>query len=71
MQLFGATRYRSNWEESNPNNFVLAQSMFNPSNWQSGTQWRLLNFGLLLDSAKNLSVEHMLTLKLGWLQPQR
>lgn len=71
VQLFGATRYRSSWEESNPNNFVLAQSMFNPSNWQSGTQWRLLNFGLLLDSAKNLSVEHMLTLKLGWLQPQR
>ena len=71
VQLFGAGRYRSSWEESNPNNFVRAQSMFNPSNWQSGTQWRLLNFGLLLDSAKNLPVEHMLTLKLGWLQPQR
>jgi carbohydrate-selective porin OprB len=71
VQMFGAVRYRSSWEESNPNNFVLAQSMFNPSNWQSGTQWRLLNFGLLLDSAKNLPVEHMLTLKLGWLQPQR
>ena len=71
VQLFGAGRYRSSWQESNPNNFVLAQSMFNPSNWQSGTQWRLLNFGLLLDSAKLLPVEHMLTLKLGWLQPQR
>jgi porin len=71
VQLFGAGRYRSSWEESNPNNFVLAQSMFNPTNWQSGTQWRLLNFGLLLDSGKMLPVEHMLNFKLGWLQPQR
>jgi porin len=71
VQLFGAGRYRSSWEESNPNNFVLARSMFNPSNWQSGTQWRLLNFGLLLDSAKLWPVEHLLTVKLGWLQPQR
>ena len=37
VQMFGAVRYRSSWEESNPNNFVLAQSMFNPSNWQSCT----------------------------------
>lgn len=71
VQLFGAARYRSSWEESNPNNFVQAQSMFNPTNWQSGTQWRLLSFGLFLDSAKLLSVEHMFSLKVGWLQPQR
>lgn len=69
--LFGSIRYRDSWPQSNPNNFVEANSMFNPSNWQSGTQFRLLAFGLSLDSRKYLPVEHMLTFKLGWLQPQK
>ena len=34
---FGLFRYRDSAKSSNPNNFVEAQSMFNPSNWQSGT----------------------------------
>lgn len=45
--------------------------MFNPSNCQSGTQFRLLSFGMEFDSGKFLPVEHMLTLKLGWLRPQK
>ncbi len=71
VSFFGAVRYRDSWPQSNPNEFVEAQSMFNPTNWQSGTQFRLLNFGLQLDALNSLPVEHMLTLKLGWLQPQK
>ncbi len=71
VQFFAAARYRDGWDESNPNAFVLAQSMFNPSNWQSGTQFRLLNFGILLDSRKMLPIENFVVLKGGWVQPQR
>lgn len=71
VSFYGAVRYRDSWPQSNPNNFVEAQSMFNPSNWQSGTQFRVLGFGIQLDSDKLLPVDHMLTLKLGWMQPQK
>jgi carbohydrate-selective porin OprB len=71
ISFFGAARYRDSWPQSNPNEFVEASSMFNPSNWQSGTQFRVLGFGLHLDSLKMLPVEHMLTFKLGWVQPQK
>lgn len=71
FQFFLGARYRDGWDESNPNTFVLAQGMFNPSNWQSGTQFRLLNFGLLFDSRKLLPIENLIVLKVGWLQPQR
>lgn len=69
--LFGAIRYRDSWPESNPNEVVQANGMFNPSNWQSGTQFRLLNFGVEWDSDSLLAVDHMITLKGGWLQPQK
>jgi len=71
VQFFIGARYRDGWDESNPNNFVLAQGMFNPSNWQSGTQFRMLNFGVLLDSRKMLPIENLIVLKGGWVQPQR
>lgn len=71
VSFFGAIRYRDSWPESNANEFVEAQSMFQPSNWQSGTQFRLLNFGLEVDSGNHLPVEHLLTFKIGWLQPQK
>jgi porin len=71
LTLFGSARYRDGWPQSNPNEFVQANGMFNPSNWQSGTQFRLLNFGFEWDSLSLLPVEHMLTLKGGWLQPQK
>jgi porin len=69
--FFGSIRYRDSWPESNPNEFVEANAMFNPSNWQSGTQFRVLNFGLEVDSAKFLPIENMVVLRLGWLQPQK
>jgi hypothetical protein len=33
---FGNFRYRDSWPQSNPNEFVEANSMFNPSKWQTG-----------------------------------
>jgi carbohydrate-selective porin OprB len=69
--LFGSIRYRDSWPESNPNEFVEANGMFNPSNWQSGAQFRVLNFGVEFDSAEFLPLEHMLVVRAGWLQPQK
>lgn len=71
VTLFGSARYRDGWPASNPNDFVEANGMFNPSNWQSGTQFRVLNFGIEWDSASFLPVEHMISIKAGWLQPQK
>ena len=68
---FGLFRYRDSAQSSNPNNFVEAQSMFNPSNWQSGTQFRVLAFGVEAGSASNLSVKDQVVVRLGWLQPQK
>lgn len=68
---FGNVRYRDSLAESNPNQFVQANSMFNPSNFQSGTQWRLLSFGLEIGTADNLPVKDMIVLRGGWLQPQK
>ena len=71
VKLFSSFRYRSSESSSDPNNFVEASSMFNPSNWQSGTQFRVLSFGLEIGSGKLLPVEDMLVLRGGWLQPQK
>ncbi|HVE15950.1 MAG TPA: carbohydrate porin [Chthoniobacterales bacterium] len=71
IKAFGNVRYRDSWAGSNPNNFVQANSMFNPSNFQSGTQWRLLSFGLEIGTADNLPVKDMIVLRGGWLQPQK
>ena len=68
---FGNFRYRDSWPQSNPNEFVEANSMFNPSNWQSGTQFRVTSFGLEIGTENLLPIEDMVTLRAGWLQPQR
>ena len=68
---FGNFRYRDSWPQSNPNEFVEANSMFNPSNWQSGTQFRVNSFGLEIGTENLLPIEDMVTLRAGWLQPQR
>ncbi len=71
VKAFGNVRYRDSRADSNPNQFVQANSMFNPSNYQSGTQWRLLSFGLEIGTAENLPVKDMIVLRGGWLQPQK
>lgn len=69
--IFGAFRYRDSSRTSDPNQFVQANSMFNPSGYQSGTQFRVLCFGMEVSTAGLLPVKDMITLRAGWLQPQR
>ncbi len=68
---FASFRYRDSTKDSNPNNFVEAQSMFNPSNWQSGTQFRVLALGAEIGSKNILPIKDMVVLRGGWLQPQK
>lgn len=68
---FGNFRYRDSFPQSNPNEFVEANSMFNPTNWQSGTQFRVTSFGLQVSTKNLFPLEDMVVLRLGWLQPQR
>lgn len=68
---FGGVRWRDPRSAADPNEFVEASSMFNPSNWVSGVQWRLLNFGLQISSEDFLGVEDLFVLRGGWLQPQK
>jgi hypothetical protein len=68
---FSSFRYRDSTKDSNPNNFVEAQSMFNPSNWQSGTQFRVLAFGAEIGTKNLLPIKDMVVLRGGWLQPQK
>lgn len=68
---FGNFRYRDAWPQSNPNEVVEATSMFAPTNWQSGTQFRVTSFGLQVATKNLLPIEDMVVLRLGWLQPQR
>jgi len=71
VKAFAGVRWRDASASANPNEFVEASGMFNPSNWVSGMQWRLLNFGLEIGSEDNLPVEDMVVLRGGWLQPQK
>jgi len=68
---FSSFRYRDSTKDSNPNNFVEAQSMFNPSNWQSGTQFRVLAFGAEIGTKGILPIKDMVIFRGGWLQPQK
>lgn len=68
---FAAFRWRDSRKGSDPNQFVEGSSMFNPSNWQSGTQFRVLSFGLEIGSSDLLPVKDMIVFRGGWLQPQR
>lgn len=68
---FGTFRYRDSQAAADPNQFVRANSMFNPSNWISGTQFRVLAFGLEIGTSDLLPVKDMFVLRGGWLQPQR
>lgn len=70
VRLFGTVRWRDRSGYSNPNEFVQANSMFNPTNWNSGVGWRLLRFGIELSSTSFLPVEDMIFIRAGWLQPQ-
>ncbi len=68
---FAQFRYRDSQGAADPNQFVEGNSMFNPSNWISGTQFRVLSFGLEIGSSDLLPVKDMIVLRGGWLQPQK
>jgi len=68
---FGQFRYRDSQAAADPNQFVEGNSMFNPSNWISGTQFRVLAFGLEIGSSDLLPVKDMVVFRGGWLQPQK
>lgn len=68
---FAEARWRDPRGNSDPNEAVQASGMFNPSHFQSGTQWRLLTFGVEIGSADLLPVKDMVVLRAGWLRPQK
>ena len=68
---FGNFRYRDAFPESNANQFVEANSMFSPTNWQSGTQFRVMSFGLEAGTSTMLDIKDMIVFRAGWLQPQK
>jgi len=68
---FGGGRWRDPRAASNPNSFVQGNPMFNPGRYQSGVQWRLTHFGMSYASPVIFGVKNFLTLKGGWLQPQK
>ena len=70
-KAFGNFRWRDPSPYSNPNQYVEAQSMFNPSHYQSGTQFRINSFGFEFASKNLLPVKDMLVVRGGWLQPQK
>ena len=68
---FGQFRYRDSQSSADPNQFVQGNSMFSPTNWYSGTEFRVLSFGMEIGSSDLLPVKDMLVLRGGWLQPQK
>lgn len=68
---FATVRWRDSRLAADPNQFVQGNSTFNPSNWVSGTQWRMLSFGLEIGSDELLPVKDMFVFRGGWLQPQK
>lgn len=68
LKGFGEVRYR---DGRNPNIRVGASSNFQPSHFQSGLGWRLMNFGLTYSTPELFGVKNFLTVTGGWLQPQK
>jgi porin len=71
LSAFGEVRWRDSRANSNPNTFVLASGNFQPSHWQSGTQWRLMTFGLEYETPELFGIKEFATLVGGWIRPQK
>ncbi len=67
---FAQFRYRDSQLAADPNQFVEANPLFSPTNWYSGTQFRVLQFGLEIGTGDLLPVKDMVVLRGGWLRPQ-
>jgi len=62
----GGVRYRDGY---NPNNYVGASPLFQPSRYQSGVQWRLMPFYLTYTTPELLGVKNLITVSGGWQNP--
>lgn len=71
LKGFGEIRYRDSRANSNPNSFVQASPNFQPSHFQSGTQWRNMTFGLEYTTPELFGVKELFTLRGGWIPVQR
>jgi len=62
------------WREpsiyADPNTYVAGNSMFDPSNWASGTGWRFLQANAEYIDNLGTSSPNLLWLKAGWVQPR-
>jgi len=71
LKGFGEVRWRESDSNSNPNSFVKASPNFQPSHFQSGTQWRLMYFGLEYTTPELFGIKELITLRGGWLALQK
>lgn|GEM_PF-426414 len=72
LVAFGEVRYRQPLSpNANPATYIGATSMFNPSHFQSGTQWRLTNFGVGYTTPELFGIKNFLGVRGGWLQPSK
>jgi len=71
LKGFGEVRWRDPRSNSNPNSYVQASSNFQPSHFQSGTMWRMMSFGLEYSTPELFGMKEFVTLRGGWLQPQK
>jgi porin len=72
LEGFIEGRWRENRPNmGDPNELVEASSMFNPSPWWSGVGWRMVTFGAEYQTPELFGIDELLTLKGGWLRPQR
>lgn len=70
LVLTGQGRWRAEQPSADPNTFVGGNTMFDPSNWRSGTGWRLLQINATYTSSLGGDVSDRLWLKAGWVQPR-
>ena len=72
LEGFVEGRWRdNNGGVANPNETVQASSLFNPTPWWSGVGWRMMSFGLQYTTPELFGAKDFLTLRGGWLRPQR
>jgi carbohydrate-selective porin OprB len=67
-KVFSEVRWR---DGLNPNLRAGAFGTFQPSDYQSGKQWRLLNFGTTYTTPELFGIKKFASITGGWLQPQR
>lgn len=71
LQAFGEVRWREPGADARPDSIVDANTPFNPSRFSGGLGWRLTTFGLAYSTPRFLGIEDFLTVRAGWLRPQR